>query len=261
MSLIASKLILPAVLILLASLAARRWGDAIGGWLVGLPLTTGPVVAFLAIQYGPEFAARAADGSIVGAAGQAAFAIGYASAARMGWMPGFCAGAIAFAAAVFVLQMVPLPHWVLFAAALATLSLAARLIPHRDHMPSAVPAPWWDLPARMIVATVLVVGLTAAAAFVGAQTAGALASFPIFGATLTIFAHRMRGPMRARQVLRGLVLSLYGFAACFFLISVLLVPVGIAPALMAAAVATFAVQAAALYVIRKNTGALDNIPT
>src|SRR5215218_6073961 len=36
---------------LLASLAVRRWGDAIGGWLVGLPLTSGPVAAFLAIQY------------------------------------------------------------------------------------------------------------------------------------------------------------------------------------------------------------------
>jgi hypothetical protein len=103
----------------------------------------------------------------------------------------------------------------------------------------------------MVVATALVVGLTAAAAFVGAETAGALASFPIFGATLTIFAHRMRGPAMAKQVLRGLVLSLYGFAACFFLISLLLVPVGIAPTLVAATVATLAVQAAALHLISR----------
>ena len=89
MSLILSKLILPSVLILLPSLAARRWGHAIGGWLVGLPMTTGPVVAFLAIQYGPEFAVRAAGGSIIGAAGQAAFSIGYALAVRQGWIPAF----------------------------------------------------------------------------------------------------------------------------------------------------------------------------
>ena len=150
-----------------------------------------------------------------------------------------------------MLQSLPLPHWALFIVAVTALSLAAKLIPHQDHVPSTVPAPWWDLPARMTVATRLVVGLTAAADFVGAQTAGALAGFPIFGATLTIFAHRMRGPAMAKQVLRGLVLSLYGFAACFFLISLLLVPLGIVPTLAAAIVATLLVQVGALYLIRR----------
>jgi hypothetical protein len=71
----------------------------------------------------------------------------------------------------------------------------------------------------MIVATILVVALTAAAAFVGAETAGVLASFPMFGATLTIFAHRTKDVATAKQVLRGLCLALYGFAACFFIIA------------------------------------------
>jgi hypothetical protein len=72
MFLLAVKLAVTPLMALAASLAARRWGDAIGGWLVGLPITSGPVAVFLAIEQGPAFAADAAAGSIAGVAAQAA---------------------------------------------------------------------------------------------------------------------------------------------------------------------------------------------
>jgi hypothetical protein len=56
MSLLAVKLVVTPVMVLAASLAARRWGDAVGGWLVGLPLISGPISVFLAIEQGPAFA-------------------------------------------------------------------------------------------------------------------------------------------------------------------------------------------------------------
>ncbi len=46
--------------------AGRRWDLAIGGWIVGLPPTSGPVAAVLAAERGPEFAAQASAGSIAG---------------------------------------------------------------------------------------------------------------------------------------------------------------------------------------------------
>ena len=63
-SLLAIKLIVTPLVVLLASLASRRWGDVVAGWLVGLPLTSAPVSVFLAIEQGPLFAAQAAMGSI-----------------------------------------------------------------------------------------------------------------------------------------------------------------------------------------------------
>jgi hypothetical protein len=250
MSLILSKLILPPVLILLASLAARRWGDAIGGWLFGLPLTTGPVVAFLAIQYGPEFAVRASSGSLIGATGQAAFCLGYALVARHGWPIGFLGGAASYAGSAFLLEWASMPPWALFLIAVAALTLAAFAIPHQAHVPNRIPAPRWDLPARMALATVLVVTITAIAEFVGASIAGVLASFPVLGSTLAIFAHRMRGEEMARQVLRGMCLALYGFAACFFIIGAFLAKAGIIPTLVAALLVTMIVQGVALRLIR-----------
>ncbi|WBO58052.1 hypothetical protein GT370_12350 [Acidocella sp. MX-AZ03] len=149
------------------------------------------------------------------------------------------------------LAVVPLPHWGFFVLALLALTVSARLIPHRVAARGVIAAPWWDLPARMVVATSLVLVLTAAAAFVGPRTAGMLASFPVFGAILAIFAHHMRGAEMARQVLRGMVLALYGFASFFFVLGLLLVPAGTFLAFLAATAAALLVQAVALRVIRR----------
>lgn len=254
MSLLLTKLVLPPLLILLASLAGRRWGDAIGGWLVGLPLTSGPVTAFLAVQYGPDFAARATDGSLVGTAAQAIFGLGYALLAQRGWPVALAGGAAAYAGSGYVLQTLPLPGWGFFLLALATLTLSAKLIPHRATVRSTIRAPWWDLPARMAVATTLVVALTAAAGLVGAKTAGVLSGFPAFGTILAVFAHRMQGAAMATQVLRGMVLALYGFATFFFVLGSLLMEIGTVPAFATALAATLLVQTGALHVIRRAEG-------
>ncbi len=60
------KLVLTPVLIGAASLAGRRWGPAVSGWLVGLPLTSGPITFFLALSHGATFAAAAAVGTLTG---------------------------------------------------------------------------------------------------------------------------------------------------------------------------------------------------
>ncbi|MEX6395898.1 hypothetical protein AB6E88_01745 [Providencia hangzhouensis] len=42
MELFVFKVVITPLLLLTASLAARRWGESIGGLIVGLPLTSGP---------------------------------------------------------------------------------------------------------------------------------------------------------------------------------------------------------------------------
>src|SRR5215470_15788070 len=97
MSTLALKIIFTPMFICVASLAGRRWGEAVGGWLVGLPLTSGPVAFFLALDYGTDFAREAAEGSLAGVAAQAGFCVGYASAAnRLRWPLAFAVGVVAF---------------------------------------------------------------------------------------------------------------------------------------------------------------------
>jgi hypothetical protein len=103
------KLLLTPVLIGAASLAGRRWGPSISGWLVGFPFTSAPVALFLALGYGPGFAAAAAVGTMAGAISQAAFALAYAwVASRHGWPVSISAGGVAFAVSTLALLGVSL---------------------------------------------------------------------------------------------------------------------------------------------------------
>jgi hypothetical protein len=75
-SLVAKGAVTP-VLIAGASLDGRGYGHHVGGWLVGLPFTSGPVAFFLAADHGRSFAAGAAVGMLAGTLSQLAFAEAY----------------------------------------------------------------------------------------------------------------------------------------------------------------------------------------
>jgi hypothetical protein len=51
------KLNLTPILIGIRSMAARRRGPSVGGWLVAMPLTSGPVALYIALDHGNAFAA------------------------------------------------------------------------------------------------------------------------------------------------------------------------------------------------------------
>src|SRR5512146_1588531 len=108
MATLALKLVLTPVLIGGASLAGRRWGGAVSGWLVALPLTSGPVAAFLVAEHGAPFGARSAVGSLSGVAAEAAFCLGYAWSAQRGPAAACSAAASGFAAVAAGAQSLPL---------------------------------------------------------------------------------------------------------------------------------------------------------
>jgi hypothetical protein len=249
------KLFITPALILMASLASRRWGEAIGGWIVGLPLTSAPVAFFLAVEQGPEFAQQAAAGSLIGTAAQACFCVGYTrTGLRLGWPAAFAAGALAFALGAAALQAVTLPLLALLPVAVLALVPAARLVPLAPVARRPVAVPRWDIPARMIVATAIVVTLTTVAPVLGPRLSGVLATFPVFAAVLAVFAHRLQGPLAARQVLWGLLVGLFGFIGFFFVIGLTIVPLGIAIAFAAATLTALAIQGASLWLIRGRGG-------
>jgi hypothetical protein len=254
---LALKLVLAPVLIVGASLAGRRWGGAVSGWLVGLPLTSGPVSLLLALEHGRGFAARGAVGSLVGVIGEAAFFVVWGAVVRRGWLVSVALGSLVFAAIAGATQALrPSPHapWPLLplvAAILVALVATLRLLPTpaRAVAPLVRP-PRWDLPARAIVATALVLALTSFAATLGARLTGLLAVYPLYSIVLTGFAQHLRGPDAAVRVLRGVTVGLFAFTAFFVTLALLLPHVTTAPAYVAAAAAALAVQAASLGWVR-----------
>jgi hypothetical protein len=242
------KLVLTPALIAVASLAGRRWGPAIGGWLVGLPLTSGPVAFFLALDHGTGFAAAAAVGSLAGALAEVAFCLAYGRLARHGWPLAFAAACAAFGAVALVLQRLALGPAALAVAIVLALVLTLRLVRADGAARDAAPPPRWDLPARMVITTALVVAITGAAATLGPRLSGVLATFPVYAAILTIFAHRA-GPAPAVQVLRGLLLGLLAFAGFFLVLGAVIERLGLAAAFTLATATALAIQAASLVLV------------
>ena len=252
-AILALKLLLTHLLVGVASLAGRRWGPGIGGWLVGIPFTSGPVAFFLALSPGPRFAAAAAAGIMAGTASQAAFCLSYAWVAqRRGWALSLVAATAGFLVATLFLNLVSFATWIVFAAMILVLVVSIALMPRRASLGrEAIVFPSWDIPARMAVATVFVVVLTAVAPLLGPRLAGLLAPFPLYGTVLATFAHRIQGAAPAVGVLRGLLLGLFAFAAFFMTLAELLATEGIAVAFAAAVVVVLAVQGASLAVGRR----------
>ena len=208
------KLVFMPVLVGGAAMVARRWGPAIGGLLVALPLTSGPVALFLALDHGEAFASRAIEGSLGGLIAIAAYTVGYAAATRR-FGAGVCFGAAAAAFGVVGVAIQPLlggSAWLLLAIVLVALTLALRDLPPPAPRRARPVHPRWDLPARIVVGTSLVLGFTTLAPLVGASLGGLVATFPVYVSVLAVFTQRTEGAPGAIDVLRGLLAGLCGTA-------------------------------------------------
>jgi len=213
------KLLVTPLFIGMVTLAGRRWGPAVSGLLMGLPLTSGPISLFLALQYGPAFAARAAVGNLAGQVSVCVFCLTYGRAAgKLPWTVCAPAALLAFAGCTALLNRAP---WTLPAAALlllAAIAAAHRWLPRRPFTAAPADPPRWDLPARMGVATAFVLALTAAARSLGPQLSGLIAPFPVFGVVLAAFTQHRQGPAAAARLLRGNVLGSLAFISFFLVV-------------------------------------------
>jgi hypothetical protein len=250
------KLLLTASLIAAATLAARRWGPVIGGWLVGLPLTSGPVSVFLALEQGRDFAARAALASLTSLPALAAFNLAYARLApRTRWYTSLLGALGAFFPLLALCRALPVPLLAALLLAVTSFALALAFLPGRSDAPSRTLAPpRWDLPLRMLIATLIVLALTEAARSLGPRWVGLLSPLPVFSTVLAAFTHEQLGGAAAVALLRGVLVACFGVAAFFALVALLLPSAGLAATYGAAVVGTLLLNAGSLWLVRARRG-------
>jgi hypothetical protein len=251
MTLLLFKLFATPALILLATLVSRRFGHAIGGWLVGLPLTSGPIAVYLAIEHGAAFSQSAAAGSLDGTVAQAFFAATYAQFSRAcRWPVCLAAASIAFVASGLLMAEANLALPMLVATTLCSLVVALAAIPSSAVLEVGIVPPRWDLPARMAVATALVLIITGAARILGPDLSGLAATYPLFAVILAVFAQLHQGPGAARSVLRGLLVGLFGFVGFFVTVALLVTRVGLWPTFVTALGVNLAIHGVAYLAMR-----------
>ncbi len=236
------KLVLAPGLVVASSLAGRRWGPALAGTLVALPVVAGPILFILFLDHGDEFVAGAASASLLGLITLALFAVVFARLSRVSpWPVAILLGWAVCLTADFALAQVQVSPWIGLGLTLAATFLATRVMPAAEGDSSRVPPPWWDLPVRAVVTGVLVLAVTSAAAWLGPGLAGVLAPFPTATSVVAGFALAQGGPAAAISTMHGVLRGLGGFAAFCFLVAVLAVPLG-GMAFAVAAAGTLVVQ-------------------
>ncbi len=232
MALLLLKLTLAPGLVAATTLAGRRWGPQVAGWLGGLPVVVGPILLAFALERGSDFAAHAASGALLGLLALDAFVIAYGWSARtMGWLPATALSWAAFAVTTLVLDPLDVPDGVALALVIGSFALTAAALP-RDEPARGTGTPRWDLALRVTATAALVLALTALAGALGPRLSGLLAAFPVLATVLSAFTHAQDGPAAVAQFLRGLVTGLVAFAVFCFAVAQLLPSAGIAAAFL-----------------------------
>jgi hypothetical protein len=240
---LALKLFLVPAFLLLISLAGRRWGPAVAGWLAGLPVLTGPILFLLALEHGPRFAAAAATVSLSAVFGAVAFIVTYARlCARRSPGLSLLFGLASWCCAALLLTRLPLTNSVSLGIALLALIIAPKLFPRLSTPILTATLPKWELPLRMLAGAAVTLAVTTVAAAIGPSWSGMFAVFPVITIVLSVSSHRASGPAFAATLLRAMIWGLYSLASFCLALAVMLPQQGVTVSFLAAIAVAVAVQ-------------------
>jgi len=253
MNILALKLILAPIIIGSASLAGRRWGPSVSGWIVGLPLTSGPVIFFVALGHDAAFAANAALGVLSGGISLVAYTLTYSwLAKRFQWFASISGSLFVFFTSTLLLERVTFPLWITFISVSIAVCIGILLMP-KDKLDGLAESKsgHWDIPARILIGTSFILLLTGIAPLIGPRLTGLLTTVPLYVSILTIFAHRDQGHGAAIHVLRGLLYGLFAFTGFFLTLNLLIKETSLGASFGAAILVALTIQGTSFFVLRK----------
>jgi hypothetical protein len=213
LNLLLLKLTLAPLLVSIGTLAGRKWGPRVGGFVAGFPNTGGVIIFIIALEQGTDFGAHTAHATLLGLIALAAFNPAYVwTALRYPIWLSMVAGWAAFVAVMLLLKNWHPSLAVALGASLLALNAARYFLPKLAEPKSAPVASSWDLPLRMGASVAMVLGLTGVAKLLGPSWSGLLTPFPVTSTVLAVFAHQSQGPAGAERMLKGILLALNAVA-------------------------------------------------
>ncbi|NWJ46809.1 MAG: hypothetical protein HXX08_13110 [Chloroflexi bacterium] len=248
---IALKLVLTPLLVGFISLAGRKWGSRVSGWLIGLPLTSAPVTLFLAYEQGTTFAAKVAQGILFGLISQTLFCVAYSWLSfRWSWLACWLSGWGLFFIATLCFEQINVPYPLAFVSVNTAIIIGLLILPKPKGAVVEAKAPAWEIAARMLIATGLVLTLTTAAPALGSQLSGLLSPLPVYATIFAIFTQRFQSQEATLLVLRGVLVSSFACAVFFLVVILAIQNWGILAAFLVATLAAIVTQGAALRLSR-----------
>lgn len=239
----------------LASQAGRRFGHRVAGLLGGFPMIAGPIVLFIALDAGTQFAEGLAWATVASAPGVGVHCLVYAWLARLGarWPVCLALAWISCVGAAWVLTGFGLRGSMAVVLALGAGAALALAMPRPRHGGGAAPIPAHELGVRMVSALLLATLVTLGASHFGTRVSGVLLGFPITASVLPVFTLALHGPEATARLLSGFVTGLIGFVAHFCVFALTVTTLGAWGAFASGALACVATVAVVLRIQRRRT--------
>ncbi len=245
------KLALVPALVLLVSLAGRRWGHRVSGLLSAVPIIAGPILFFMALDLGPDFTAETARATLITMPALAAYLLAFGFIARRaGWAASLLGGWAVFAIVVTPLTAIPANAWQGLLVACAGFGGTLLLLPRPRRPVDVAVIPDSEIALRMAAAFAITLAIAFGAQTFGPRVSGALLSFPIGGSVLPAFTRALHGLDATLSLLRGFLLGLLPFAVFFYALAVLLPAFGVAVGFAGAFVAVLAAHFVLIAAVR-----------
>jgi hypothetical protein len=223
MNILLIKVTLMPLVIGLVTLVSRRWGNKAGGLIASMPWVAGPILLFLILEHGKPFGIDALPGVFIGILSLICFCYCYARLApHLSGIWTLLLSYLAFVLAALLVNAIKLDLVTGYGIVIGSVLLALRFFPNPAVAPSTGRRLPYDLPIRMVVATLFVIAITGLAAVLGPTWSGILTPFPIITSILAVFTHYLQGSSAAIAALRGIMMGLLGFTTFLFLQGILL---------------------------------------
>lgn len=209
---LAAKVAAAVVIVVTASRATERAGPFLGSMIATLPVSTGPVYAFLAMDHDAQFISASALMGLAGVSATVAFIAAHAVVAQRFSTP---VSLLAATACWFIVALaLQLRTWgrveacVLFAVCFALAIRVLRRFVVEIKAP-AMPRVRFDLALRASLVACVVIATTFAGNSIGPDATGVLATYPVVMTSLVLILQpRWGGPFTASllvSALKGLI--------------------------------------------------------
>jgi hypothetical protein len=236
------RVLLAPLAVVAGTLAQRRFGDAVSGLILGLPLTSLPLLWLVALQHGTAFASSMTGALLVGSIAEAIVLWLYArltihlspSLALVGAL-----GSFALAAeAVNLLRLSAL-----LAGLLTALGFAAALrwwpTASQDNASGQGRSLLW---LRVVLSAVFTVVIVALAGRLGPVLAGLIDALPAMSLMMAFTTHQEHGSGASSRFLHGVTRGSFSYLAAMIVLAELLRTGNLLLAFTAALVAALLVQ-------------------
>ena len=241
--LLIAKIVVCAGFVLGVTAAAERLGPRLGAIVSAMPQLSVVSMIFFTLEQGPAFAAESLYWTIPGMCATVPVFLGYLVATRFVPVPraasvavGVALGIVSFAVTAVLLAAIPLTRSTVLPLAAAVCGATAWLVRKLpDTAPlRRVPSSPLVLATRLGVSAITVITVTGLAHVLGPKWSGLIVGFPVNGLPVMAILHAQYGADVTKPFIRIFPVGAFGICLFNLVGSLVLVRLGLAPALVLA---------------------------